>query len=378
MNASPVIYALVLAGGHSKRMQKDKAALVYHGRSQLEWAVSFVQPHVERVFISVRPDQTKDPVRARFEQIVDTEANLGPIAGIMAAQAKFPQVAWLVLACDLPFLDEGTLTTLISARDPHRLATAFRSSHDVLPDPLCAIYEPASREAILAHIASGKNCPRKFLINSDVQLLDEPNPHALDNVNTPDEYGSAIAALSPTEIPGAPNVDAATGAVHVGVAPGAASQGATVHGASAAAVRHATAADAANRVGRPATDGPASATNSTARTNTSGSANAGAAGNAKRGTSEVAATASPSGAAGDKRIKVQYYAILREQAGRSDESVLTGASTPRDLYNELKSRYPFSLAPEMLRVAVNAEFGEWSQRLADGDSVVFIPPVAGG
>jgi molybdenum cofactor guanylyltransferase len=300
MNASPVtnsakaapIYALVLAGGRSKRMQRDKAALVYHGRSQLEWAVSFVQPHVERVFVSVRPDQTNDPVRSRFEQIVDAEANLGPIAGIMAAQAKYPEVAWLVLACDLPFLDEGTLTTLIAARDPQRLATAFRSSHDVLPEPLCTIYEPASREAILAHIASGKNCPRKFLINSDVQLLDEPNPHALDNVNTPDEYGSAVAALSPTEIPGATNVGAAPGA--------------------------------------------------------------------------------------DKRIKVQYYAILREQAGRSDESVLTGANTPRDLYNELKSRYPFSLAPEMLRVAVNAEFGEWSQRLADGDSVVFIPPVAGG
>lgn len=304
MNASLVtnaaktapIYALVLAGGRSKRMQRDKAALVYHGRSQLEWAVSFVQPHVERVFVSVRPDQTNDPVRSRFEQIVDTEANLGPIAGIMAAQAKHPEVAWLVLACDLPFLDEGTLTTLIAARDPQRLATAFRSSHDVLPEPLCTIYEPASREAILAHIASGKNCPRKFLINSDVQLLDEPNPHALDNVNTPDEYGSAVAALSPTEIPGATNIDAA----------------------------------------------------GAART------------------------------AADKRIKVQYYAILREQAGRSDESVVTAANTPRDLYNELKSRYPFSLAPEMLRVAVNAEFGEWSQRLTDGDSVVFIPPVAGG
>ena len=315
MNASPVtnsakaapIYALVLAGGQSKRMQRDKAVLVYHGRTQLEWAVSFLQPHVERVFVSVRPDQTNDPVRARFEQIVDTETNLGPIAGIMAAQAKHPNAAWLVLACDLPFLDEGTLTTLIAARDPQRLATAFRSSHDVLPEPLCAIYEPASREAILAHVASGKNCPRKFLINSDVKLLDEPNPHALDNVNTPDEYGSAVAALSPTEIPGAPNVDAATGRVHIGAPP-----------------------------------------NSRTRDT------------------------------GDKRIKVQYYAILREQAGRSDESVVTGAHTPRDLYNELKSRYPFSLAPEMLRVAVNAEFGEWGQRLADGDSVVFIPPVAGG
>ena len=90
------------------------------------------------------------------------------------------------------------------------------------------------------------------------------------------------------------------------------------------------------------------------------------------------AGAAPTGAPPDKRIKVQYYAILREQAGRSDESIVTAALTPRDLYTELKSRYPFSLAPEMLRVAVNAEFGEWSQRLADGDSVVFIPPVAGG
>jgi molybdopterin-guanine dinucleotide biosynthesis protein A len=283
------IYALVLAGGRSTRMQRDKAVLTYHGRTQLEWAVSLLQPHAQRVFVSVRPDQTSDPVRARFDQIVDTHENLGPVAGIMAAQAKHPQVAWLVLACDLPFLDNATLTHLIAARQPKRLATAYRSSHDGLPEPLCAIYEPASREPLLAHVANGKQCPRKFLINSDVQLIDEPNPHALDNVNTPDEYGSAVAALSPTDV------------------------GATLNGA------------------RP-----------------------------------------------DKRIKVQYYAILREQAGRSDESIVTAAHTPRDLYNELKSRYPFSLAPEMLRVAVNAEFGEWTQRLADGDSVVFIPPVAGG
>jgi molybdopterin-guanine dinucleotide biosynthesis protein A len=308
-------------------MQRDKASLAYHGRTQLEWAVSFLEPHVKRVFVSVRPDQVNDPIRARFDQIVDTQEDLGPIAGIMAAQAKYPNVAWLVLACDLPFLDDSTLQTLIAARQPERLATAFRSSHDVLPEPLCAIYEPASREPILAHVASGKNCPRKFLINSDVHLLDEPNPHAMDNVNTPDEYGSAVAALSPTEIPGAKKVDAATGRVHVGAAPAVVGAAPTV---------------GATPVARAA---PAVST---------------------------AANGS------DKRIKVQYYAILREQAGRSDESIVTGAHTPRDLYNELKARYPFSLAPEMLRVAVNAEFGEWSQRLADGDSVVFIPPVAGG
>lgn len=196
----PAIYALVLAGGRSTRMQRDKAAISYHGRTQLEWAVSLLQPFAERVFVSVRPDQTADPVRSRFDQIVDLRENGGPIAGIMAAQEKYPQVAWLVVACDLPFLDGSTLKHLLSVRQPRRLATAYKSTHDGLPEPLCTIYEPASREALLAHLAKGKDCPRKFLINSDVQLVDQPNPRALDNVNTPEEYGSAVATLEPTGI----------------------------------------------------------------------------------------------------------------------------------------------------------------------------------
>jgi len=79
-----------------------------------------------------------------------------------------------------------------------------------------------------------------------------------------------------------------------------------------------------------------------------------------------------------KTIRVQYFALLREQAGRSDESLSTSAGNPRELYEELRKRYPFTLAPEMLRVAVNTEFGDWAQPLSNGDSVVFIPPVAGG
>jgi molybdopterin converting factor subunit 1 len=77
-------------------------------------------------------------------------------------------------------------------------------------------------------------------------------------------------------------------------------------------------------------------------------------------------------------IRVQYYALLREQAGRSEETLSTAARTPHELYAELRARYPFTLPAEMLRVAINAEFGEWSQSLNAGDAVVFIPPVAGG
>ena len=75
---------------------------------------------------------------------------------------------------------------------------------------------------------------------------------------------------------------------------------------------------------------------------------------------------------------MQYYALLREQTGRREEKIVTLAATAAELYAELTRRYPFTLTTELLRVAVNTEFREWPAPLADGDAVVFIPPVAGG
>jgi molybdopterin converting factor subunit 1 len=78
------------------------------------------------------------------------------------------------------------------------------------------------------------------------------------------------------------------------------------------------------------------------------------------------------------RFRLQYYAILREQAGRASEAVETAAATPAALYAELARRHGFRLPASQLRVAVNAAFADWEQELRDGDEVVFIPPVAGG
>jgi len=79
-----------------------------------------------------------------------------------------------------------------------------------------------------------------------------------------------------------------------------------------------------------------------------------------------------------KHLTVEYYALLREQAGRRSETLQSSAGTARELYAELAARYPFTLPAELLRVAVNAEFASWSTALKDGDAVVFLPPVAGG
>lgn len=78
------------------------------------------------------------------------------------------------------------------------------------------------------------------------------------------------------------------------------------------------------------------------------------------------------------QLTIQYYAILREQAGRSQEIIESLAATASDLYAELHGRHGFTLGREQLKVAVNGEFADWSRKLQGGDAVVFIPPVAGG
>jgi molybdopterin converting factor subunit 1 len=78
------------------------------------------------------------------------------------------------------------------------------------------------------------------------------------------------------------------------------------------------------------------------------------------------------------QLTIHYYALMREQAGRSEEKLDTSAATPAQLYAELAARYGFSLSLDQLKVAVNSEFSDWSRKLTDNDAVVFIPPVAGG
>jgi molybdopterin-guanine dinucleotide biosynthesis protein A len=124
--------------------------------------------------------------------IVDEVDGIGPIAGIAAAQAAHPAHAWLVLACDLPFVGDACIEHLIDARDA-RPVVAYASSHDGLPEPLCAIYEPASAAGIRATIESGRHCPRKYILGTGVALLAPQDPTALDNVNTPDDLQRATA-----------------------------------------------------------------------------------------------------------------------------------------------------------------------------------------
>lgn len=187
------VHGLVLAGGRSRRMGQDKAALLLAGETQLGRAVGLLQRHVGRVFVSSRADQADDAVRRGFEQILDRYDNLGPIAGILSAMDEWPGHGWLVLACDLPNIDDRTIAFLLENASAGHPATAYESLHDNLPEPLCAIYRPAAREIIDGFLARDIKCPRKMLIESPTWLLQQPTPGALHNINTPgDLVGTGV------------------------------------------------------------------------------------------------------------------------------------------------------------------------------------------
>ena len=186
MSAAP-LHGLLLCGGASRRMRRDKAQLNYGAEPQLLRAWRLLTAFTERAFVSVRDSQHDEPLRASLPQLIDTYDAVGPVAGILSAQDAHPEAAWLVIACDLPRLDDATLRTLVARRDPTKEATAFTSRFDGLPEPLCAIWEPASHARLKQRYDSGSYCPRKALIQGDTLLLPAPG-EALDNVNTPEEF----------------------------------------------------------------------------------------------------------------------------------------------------------------------------------------------
>lgn len=78
------------------------------------------------------------------------------------------------------------------------------------------------------------------------------------------------------------------------------------------------------------------------------------------------------------RVRLQYFALLRESAGRSDELRQTDATTLRELYDELRHDYGFSLEAERIRAAVGEQYVALDTAVAENMEITFIPPVAGG
>jgi molybdopterin-guanine dinucleotide biosynthesis protein A len=193
---APTLCGLVLAGGDSHRMGRDKAQLRYHrDEPQVRHAFDLLGAVAEVVYVSVRKAQTDAGLYAPFPLLIDDGTLRGPAAGLLAAWRHSPDVAWLVLATDLPFVSAALVADLLAGRDASRLATAFRH-RDGTPEPLCTIWEPAARATLLERVGAGDSSLRRLLADGPAKILDAVDPDLLQSVDSEPQYEAARAQIA--------------------------------------------------------------------------------------------------------------------------------------------------------------------------------------
>ncbi|MEQ8518116.1 MAG: NTP transferase domain-containing protein [Cytophagales bacterium] len=188
---NPKLKGLVLAGGQSLRMGKDKTKIDYHGIPQKEYVYELISGFCEETYISVAKKSD-----SKLPQIEDKITGLGPYSGIVSAFMQDQNSAWLVLATDIPLLKKETIKHLVDNRNTSKYATCFHNPETDFPEPLITIWEPRSYPRLLNFLSLGYSCPRKALINSDVEELEISNKEHLFNANTPEEMEQVLAKLN--------------------------------------------------------------------------------------------------------------------------------------------------------------------------------------
>ncbi|MEH6680177.1 MAG: NTP transferase domain-containing protein [Sediminicola sp.] len=190
------LYGLVLTGGRSSRMGTDKGSLDYHGIPQREYVYDQLEQFCQRTFYSCRAQQYPE-LNGKGNTIWDQYGFPGPFNGLLSAHAQYPKVAWLVMACDLPFLNGTGISELISAHDPQKNATAFSNPGSGMPEPLAAIWEPSGLQCALDYLdKGGKPAPAWFLRQANVKLVVPIDENMLLNANSPVDYDHIKAKMT--------------------------------------------------------------------------------------------------------------------------------------------------------------------------------------
>lgn len=180
LNGVKELYGLVLAGGKSTRMGSDKGSIIYHKSPQREHLADLMQPFCDMVFISCRAEQE---IISAYPLILDKYENVGPIGAILTAFEHYSDIAWLVVACDLPLINRSAIEFLIKNRNLNTIATAFQHPDNQQIEPLAAIWEAASYPILQAYLKKGHKSPKRLLENNQVHRVQPFDKRILKNIN---------------------------------------------------------------------------------------------------------------------------------------------------------------------------------------------------
>jgi molybdenum cofactor guanylyltransferase len=183
----PELLGLVLVGGESRRMGTAKAYLDYGGGPQYQICEAVLKKFCRHVYFSASPKLTPPLPVAKDQKIDDVFVDpIGPLLGIISAFKRFPDNAFFVLACDLPYFSADHAAMLLSLRNPHKKASIFFV--DDQAEPLCGIYEPTIFPDLMMALAENRYCLRNIVSSLMIEKLPLHDRHAIVNINHDYEF----------------------------------------------------------------------------------------------------------------------------------------------------------------------------------------------
>ena len=176
------VYGLVLTGGQSSRMGRDKAELIYSEVPQWRAIANVLELFCAKTFWSCTAKQ-KSAWNLGAQALLDEVPGHGPASGLHCAFSNFPSVAWLVVGCDYPGLESADLELLLLAREPKVDAISFVNSGDGGPEPLIALWEIPAQRLFLEAFAKGETSPRRLLRSCQLRAIFPREDSFLTNCN---------------------------------------------------------------------------------------------------------------------------------------------------------------------------------------------------
>ena len=192
---------ILLAGGRSRRMKRDKARLPMPEGTLLERILLQVDGYFDEILISLAPGQRlsvsrgKSPAgrRPSFRRVEDAVPGQGPMAGILAGLKAASHEVCAVIAGDIPDIHIGLMRRLVRRAEAFDVVVPVAS--DGLVEPLFGVYRRRIRAKMQKVLASGQRSLLPLLDMVRTCRFPVRDTGWLINLNTPEDYRRFLDSL---------------------------------------------------------------------------------------------------------------------------------------------------------------------------------------
>lgn len=182
--------AVILTGGLSTRMGRDKFLIDYGRGVQWRFMYEGLQTVFGEVYISCREDQFHHFPGGAC--IADLWTDIGPMGAIASILEQLPESeSVFVVACDLPFFEPAAATAVAAKNDPARLACCAKTAANDFPDPLAAVWNRCALAPLKRAIAAKEYSLQKLLRQHPHNTVEVVDERWLFNANTEEEASRA-------------------------------------------------------------------------------------------------------------------------------------------------------------------------------------------